>query len=410
MPCPLALYTCTLHAQVGQEGRGKADQMQVSNCRPLGAILVLAEPQQQLGVLNPRLNGPALVVRPHDVRGGQLRSVGDEPQDLLGHAFPREDHMQEAELADRYPARIPNAIADRPIRLREVEGVRAASPTQIPPIPPGLELPALREETAVALHGGGKVTPLLPAGFYDRPTQIVGVKEDQHPDAYRRLELPDELRRQFGHFPEGARQGGTLGFFDIQPDAKGDHLRSEEQDAPDILVPPDVGVKCRVFHLGNRIHGLAPFGFLGVIHEHVEGLPLGGMEGAQHFLGLLAEDRFGVPALDQEAIVDAGPVVHGIQIPVYVRHIPPSPHHRDGQDQQPEVGELVPVKMPVQGPKKLVQGKGHAYDAEHGVILLSPPANGRLHSLPNHGPRMASPPAAVKPLRSSLPKKPVNVS
>src|SRR5262249_23676321 len=117
-----------------------------------------------------------------------------------------------------------------------------------------------------------------------------------------------------------------------------------------------------------------------------------------------------VPSLDQEEIVEAGPVVLGLQIPVQVRDIPPSPHHRYGQDQQPEVGEMVPVKMPFQGSKKLVKSRGHAYDAEHGVVLLSPLATGRLHTLPSCGPRMASPPAAVKPLRHSPPKKSVNVS
>ena len=65
----------------------------------------------------------------------------------------------------------------------------------------------------------------------------------------------------------------------------------------------------------------------------------------------------------------------------------------------------VPVKMPVQGPKKLVQGRAHAYDTEHGVILLGPLANGRLHTLPSHGLRIASPTAAVKPYRLPPPEK-----
>jgi len=57
MTCPLALCTCSLDAQVGQEGIGKADQMQVCNCRPIGAILVMPEPQQLLDVFQPLLNG-----------------------------------------------------------------------------------------------------------------------------------------------------------------------------------------------------------------------------------------------------------------------------------------------------------------------------------------------------------------
>lgn len=55
--CPVALCTYTLNAQVGQEGIGEADQMQVCNCRPIGAILVVAEPQQLLQVFHPLLDG-----------------------------------------------------------------------------------------------------------------------------------------------------------------------------------------------------------------------------------------------------------------------------------------------------------------------------------------------------------------
>jgi hypothetical protein len=92
--CSVALCTMALDAQVGQEGVGKADQMQVCHGRPVGAMLVLTEPQQLLHIFQPRLNGPAFVVRPDDVRGGEFRSVRDEPEDLVGRAFAREDHVQ----------------------------------------------------------------------------------------------------------------------------------------------------------------------------------------------------------------------------------------------------------------------------------------------------------------------------
>ena len=147
--------------------------------------------------------------------------------------------------------------------------------------------------------------------------------------------------------------------------------------AQTVLMPPEVGVGRGVFHLGNRLHRLGPFGFLGVVNDQVEGLPLAGTEDTQQVLGFLTQGRRWIPPLDQEAIVDAGPVGRGVHIPVEVRDIPPTPHHRYRQHQQPEVGEMVPVKMPLQGPKKLVQGGGHAYDAKHEVILLSPLANGR---------------------------------
>jgi hypothetical protein len=57
MTCPLALCTCTLDTQVGQEGISETNQMQVCHCRSRGAILVLAEPQQLLDVFYPLFNG-----------------------------------------------------------------------------------------------------------------------------------------------------------------------------------------------------------------------------------------------------------------------------------------------------------------------------------------------------------------
>ena len=71
---------------------------------------------------------------------------------------------------------------------------------------------------------------------------------------------------------------------------------------------------------------------------------------------------------------------------------------------------MVPAKVGTQRTKKLVQDNGNPYDAEHEAILLSPRANGRLYTLPSQGPRMASPPAAVKPFCDFPPKKSVNVS
>ena len=53
--CPVALCTCMRDAQVGQEGIGEADQMQVCHCRSRRAMLVLAQPQQLLGVFPPLL-------------------------------------------------------------------------------------------------------------------------------------------------------------------------------------------------------------------------------------------------------------------------------------------------------------------------------------------------------------------
>jgi hypothetical protein len=56
---PLALCTWSREAQVDQEGIGKTHQMQVYNCGPIRAVLVLAEPQQLFGILHELLNAPA---------------------------------------------------------------------------------------------------------------------------------------------------------------------------------------------------------------------------------------------------------------------------------------------------------------------------------------------------------------
>ena len=81
---------------MGQEGIGKTHQMQVYNCGPIRAVLVLAEPQQLFGILHELLNGPAFVVRPDDLRGRERRGIGHEAEDVACRAFAREDHVEQA--------------------------------------------------------------------------------------------------------------------------------------------------------------------------------------------------------------------------------------------------------------------------------------------------------------------------
>src|SRR6267142_4970136 len=76
-------------------------------------------------------------------------------------------------------------------------------------------------------------------------------------------------------------------------------------------------------------------------------------------------------------VINTRPVGWGLQIPIQVSDIAPTPHKGDGHDQQAEVAEMVPVKALFQGLKKVVQAGGNAYDAEHGAILLLPLAGGR---------------------------------
>jgi hypothetical protein len=99
-----------------------------------------------------------------------------------------------------------------------------------------------------------------------------------------------------------------------------------------------------------------------------------------------------------------------LQVTVQVGHSPSAPHTGHGEDQQPEVPPMVPMKVRMQGTKKLVQDSGNTYDAEHEAILPSPMVNGSLYTLPSRGPRMASAPAAGKPLCHFPPQKSVNMS
>src|SRR5262245_14005709 len=80
------------------------------------------------------------------------------------------------------------------------------------------------------------------------------------------------------------------------------------------------------------------------------------------------------------------------------------------QGQQAKIREMIPMKMARQGTKELVEREGHTYNPKHEAILPEPMVNGRLHTLRNHGPRMASPAAAVKTLPLVSPQMSVNMS
>jgi hypothetical protein len=67
--------------------------MPVDNCRPIRAILVVAQLQQLLGVFHPLLNFPTPVVRLDEPTGRQLRVVGHQPEDLVGGSLAREDDI-----------------------------------------------------------------------------------------------------------------------------------------------------------------------------------------------------------------------------------------------------------------------------------------------------------------------------
>jgi hypothetical protein len=143
-------------------------------------------------------------------------------------------------------------------------------------------------------------------------------------------------------------------FFDVQPDAIGDHMLAEDQDATDLLMASDVRVNRWIFQLGDRVHGRAPFGLLRVIDDQREGFPRRRMQSPQPLLRLLAKGRLGIPPLHQEEVVETGPVRLGIQIPVEVGNVPPTPREGHYQDQQAKIFVVVPMKSGAQGAKELV--------------------------------------------------------
>ena len=143
-------------------------------------------------------------------------------------------------------------------------------------------------------------------------------------------------------------------FFDVQPDARGEHRLAEDQEATDRLLAADGRVKRRLFHRGDRVHGLAPFGLLRVIDDPREGFPRRRLPSPPQLLRLRAKGRLGIPPLPQAEVVDTGPVRRGIQIPGEVGDVPPTPREGHDHDQQANIFVVVPRKSGAQGAKALV--------------------------------------------------------
>ena len=79
---PLSLCTFAIYGDVGQEGIGEANQMQVCNCRFIRDVLVLAQPQKLLTVLKEHFDAPTLAVRFHYLDGGKLGIIRNKSQCL----------------------------------------------------------------------------------------------------------------------------------------------------------------------------------------------------------------------------------------------------------------------------------------------------------------------------------------
>jgi recombinase/recombinase-like zinc beta ribbon protein len=174
------------------------------------------------------LNGPAFVVRPNEVCGGEVWGVGHQPEDLPCTPLAREDDVQAAECAALQPPGIAIAVPGAAMRFGDDAGLGAVPPTLIPPIPASCECPAWLEEAAMALERGSTVKALLAAGLDPGRTQIVDINQDHHLDPRGDLQLPHELRRERGGFWERDADLCTRLCFDIQADAPRDPVLPEQ--------------------------------------------------------------------------------------------------------------------------------------------------------------------------------------
>lgn len=89
---------------MGQESRGLVDQVQVCYGGPIRSVLILAQPQQLLTVLEERFHGPALFIRLQPSRGRECRIVRHESEDQLCSPLTREDDVPRAQGTHLQPA------------------------------------------------------------------------------------------------------------------------------------------------------------------------------------------------------------------------------------------------------------------------------------------------------------------
>ncbi len=99
-------------------------------------------------------------------------------------------------------------------------------------------------------------------------------------------------------------------------------------------------------------------------------------QGPEPFLRLRPQCGFGVSALHQEEVMEAGPVVRGLQITGSVGDMRPAPGEGHHHDQPAARLDMVPMKVLVQGTKELVKRAGHTDDAQHAAMLPEPRVNG----------------------------------
>jgi hypothetical protein len=314
--CPVAWCTCMVEAPVGQEGIGETHPRPGCHGRAIRALLVLAEPQPRRDVLHPLCDGPAPVVRLEPVGGRELRGMGDQPAALRGRPVPREDSMAAAPGADREPAGLDNAGAGAAVGLRDDAGLGAAPSQELAPLAPRLALPAELPAVAMAVERGGNMAALRSAGLDHGRTEIIGLTQAQDLDPGGGGDRPHAWSRHLGGLREGDTDGSPRRLLHIAPETPGEDGLSDEPRATDVVVAVARGVGRGGLQLGHRRHALPACGLLGIVEEQRHGVPRPGGQSPAPLLRLLPPGHFGVPALDQEDVGEAGPVGLGIQLAV----------------------------------------------------------------------------------------------
>jgi hypothetical protein len=142
--------------------------------------------------------------------------------------------------------------------LVAVQGCRAAPSPERSPIVACFALSAWLAKVAGALEDGRAGETWLSTGLAPRPTQRLGLAQEDHLDAGRGRALPSQLGRQLRGLAEGKLHGRAVRLCDIEPDTIGQHIVAEALEAADVLVASHVCVDRRGLHLADRLHSLAP--------------------------------------------------------------------------------------------------------------------------------------------------------
>jgi len=201
---PLSLCTFAIYGDVGQEGIGEANQMQVCNCRLVRDVLVLAQPQKLLTVLKEHFDAPTLAVHLHNLDGGKLGGIRNESQRLSFTILSREDHMQTTQATDLEPSCIDISVTDGPMAFLESADLLTATPEQVRAIRACFEFSTALEQIAVALERRDKSKTFLAAGLDHDRTKVVAVEKDSDVNALGRLKLIDDLCGQLCDLLKGS--------------------------------------------------------------------------------------------------------------------------------------------------------------------------------------------------------------